>query len=190
MKQILLIFIFLISYSCFSTVQQKDILCYNGNNYALKEYYLEEYFDKNPEKRPKSDIQSSDLWRGYVAIFTVFDNQVYLTDLKIRVHDEFSNEVFATKWESVFNVFFPSNDRFLVDWIVGLVLFPMGEAIDYESGFGITHNVYELLEIKNGVIIKTYSFSLKKYKEVFPKKNPFFLDEKDLTVLKKRVGLF
>ena len=188
MKSIITFFIILSSFYCYSTIQYKDFLCYDGINYALKSYYLEDYFEKNAERRPKSEIQSSALWRGYVAIFTVFDNEIYLTDLKIQVQDKSSDELFATTWKSVFNDFSPNCDRFLINWIDDLVLLPIGEPNEYEDDYGITHNQYELLEIKNGTVINVSNLSLEKYKEIFNNRNPYFLDEDDLIILQKRLN--
>jgi hypothetical protein len=188
MKPFITLIFILSSYCCYSTIQHKDILCYNGEIYELKHYYLEEYFEKNPDKRPKGGIESTALWRGYLAIFTVFDKQIYLTDLKIKVQDKSSNEPFATTWKSVYNDFSPNSDKFLISWIDNLVLLPIGESIGYEDKYGIVHNNYELIEIKNGFIINTVNLSLKKYKEIFHNKNPYFLEENDLLILKKKLN--
>ena len=184
MKLILSFFIFSISLQCFSTVQHKDLICYDGINYELKEYYLEEYFNKNPAKRPKNGIQSSSLWRGYVALFTVFENKVYLTDLLIKVYVENSDKLYETTWKSVFNEFSPNNEDIFIDWIDDLVLLPLGDVIDYEQGFGISFNDYNLLEIKKGQIINSNVFSLKYYRKIF-KKCHVFLRREDLIELKK-----
>ncbi|AUC76073.1 hypothetical protein [Olleya sp. Bg11-27] len=187
MKPIITLLIILSSFCCYSTIQHKDILCYNGETYGLKDYYFENYFEKHPEKKPKTEISSSALWRGYVATFTVYGNQIYLTDLQIQVQDKSSNEMFATKWKSVYKDFSPNSDRYLIKWINDLILLPIGEPIDYEDGYGITHNQYELIEIKKGIIVANFDFSLKEYKKKFKNRNPYFLDEKELLTLKKEL---
>ncbi len=52
----------------FATAQQPDKIIYNGTTYDLHSNPLEAYFEKNPDKKSKSSVISSALWRGYVAI--------------------------------------------------------------------------------------------------------------------------
>lgn len=187
MKFTILTFILLSSLQSFSTPQTKDVLVYKGKNYNLNEYYLEAYFKKYPDKKPKSNIQSSDLWRGYLAIFLVLENQIYLTDLKIRVKDNKKNEMLSTKWKSVFNDFSPNKDKFLIDWITDLELLSIGEPIDYEKNYGILYNDYNLLEFKNGKIINSYIITLKEYNKVFKNKPYIFLKDEELEYLKEKI---
>lgn len=180
---LLLLFSF---YTCHSTVQRKDVLIYNDESYQLKNYYLEDYFESFPEKRPKSGLVSSDLWRGYLAIFKVLDDDIYLVDLQIRVVDNKPNEIFARKWISVFDEFSPDCDKFLVDWIDDLIILPVGEVLDYERGFGVSFKDYNLLEVKEGRIINSKTFSLNFYRKHF-KKCHFFMREEDLLKLSKKL---
>lgn len=182
MRNFLTIIICFISLCSFATIQQKDILIFNGEVYELKNYYLEEYFELFPEKKPKEGIISSNLWRGYRAIFVVLDKQIYLVDLEIRVRDEKPDELFSSKWISVFNEFSPECDEFLVDWIDDLILLPLGEVLDYEQGYGVSFKNYNLIELKNGQVINSKEFPLSFLKEHF-KKCHIFLREEDLFVL-------
>src|SRR5688572_23317569 len=77
----------LISLSGFATVQKPDIIFYNGREYPLHSYPLEQYFEKYPDKRPtnKGRVMSTGLWRGYIATFEVTDGQVFLKDIQIEV---------------------------------------------------------------------------------------------------------
>ena len=188
MKLIISIFIFLSSLQSFSTIQRSDILIYNGKNYALTEYYLETYFEKHPEKKPKSNIQSTDLWRGYVAVFTVINNQIYLTDLKIRVRDLTNDEMFSTKWKSVFVDFSPKNEKFLINWITDLEIIAIGEPNEYDKDYGMTYNNYDLLEIELGKIKNSYSFTFKEYKKLFKNKPHIFLKDEELEYLKEKIS--
>ena len=186
MKTIVSILLFFTYFQCFSTIQIKDLICYDGINYELKEEYLEVYFEKYPEKRPKNGIISSNLWRGYVAFFTVENNKVYLTDLKIKVRVENSKEFYETKFISVFTEFTADKDKILIDWINDLAILPIGEVIDYETGFGISFSNYELIEISNGNVIFSKKFDLDFYKSLL-KKCHVFLKREDLSLLKEKL---
>lgn len=186
MKLITFIIIGLYFFPCTATVQQKDVLIYNGESYYLQKEYLEEYFECYPEKKPKGNIVSSDLWRGYIAFFVVIDKQIYLVDLQIRVQDENPKLIYATKWKSVFKEFSPDVDEFLVDWIDDLILLPLGEPVDYKQGFGISFKEYKLLEVKHGELIGSKKFPLEFYKKIFNKCH-LFLRKKDLIQLKEKL---
>lgn len=187
MKFIVSLLVFLISCQCFSTIQIKDRLCYEGINYELQEYYLETYFDKYPDKRPKNDMTSTNLWRGYVAMFKVIDRKIYLDDLIIKVHVRNPEGFFETNWQSVFHELSPNDDPIFIDWITDLVLLPLGEVLDYEQGFGISFENYNLLEIKNGRLLNTTTFSLDFYRSLFDKYHGF-LREEDVMILKEKLS--
>lgn len=86
MKRLLLTIIFTLfsGLKVFATAQFPDKINYNGKEYNLNSNPLEVYFEKNPNKRPKSEVRSSALWRGYVATFEIIDNQLFLKDIEIQ----------------------------------------------------------------------------------------------------------
>lgn len=187
MKQIFTV-LALISLKCsVATIQQKDVLIYDGESYDLKNYYLEEYFECYPEKRPNGGIISSDLWRGYSALFVILEKQLYLVDLQIRIQDTNSEDFFITKWVSVFNNFSPDCDEFLVDWVDDFIILATGDVVDYERGFGISFDSYSLLQIENGLEISAKSFSLKFFKKHFKKCHLFFRHE-DFILLNEKLS--
>ena len=60
--------------NAFATAQYPDKIIYNGKEYDLHSNPLEEYFQKNPDKKPKATMISTALWRGYVATFEIKNN--------------------------------------------------------------------------------------------------------------------
>ncbi|WP_204346652.1 hypothetical protein [Psychroserpens algicola] len=186
--RLLLILIFgLYTISSTATVQEKDMIIYDGEIYELQNFYLEQYFEIYPSKRPKNGISSSNLWRGYLAVFTISNDHLHLIDLLIQIHDKDPSKLFATKWESVFDEFSPECDEFLIFWIKDLILLPQGEVVDYQPGFGVSFSDYELLEFSNGELIDSDKFSLDFYKMYFTKCH-LFLKEEDLLVMKEKVS--
>ena len=73
------------------------------------------------------------------------------------------------------------------DWLDDLVLFPIGEVLDYKPGFGMTFNAYNFLEIKKGQIVNATTISLEFYKKNFQKCHAF-LSKKDLIALKEKLA--
>jgi len=67
-----------------ATAQQPDVIMYKGKRYNLNSNPLEFYFKKHPDKRPKTDIINTSLWRGYVATFEVIKDQIYLISVEVE----------------------------------------------------------------------------------------------------------
>ena len=76
-----------------------DKIIYDGKEHKLHSNPLEVYFEKFPDKKPKSEIRSSALWRGYVATFEFEDKSLYLKDIKIMVRKETEKNQFETDWK-------------------------------------------------------------------------------------------
>jgi len=153
-------------FKVFATAQFPDKIIYNGKEYALNSNPLEDYFEKNPDKRPKGGIMSTALWRGYVATFQILDGQVYLKDIEIEVRDSTSKGRFKTNWKSVINDVFPNQAQVKVDWLTGLLVIPHGKLVNYvHMGYGSTYEKYILLEIDKGDLIKEKRFKYKDYEK-------------------------
>ena len=78
---IILTFISSNLFFCLAQNQIPDTLIFEDKTYSLNRYILEDYFLKNPNKKPKSEIVSTNLWRGYVATFKFLDNRLFLKSL-------------------------------------------------------------------------------------------------------------
>lgn len=150
----------------FATAQCPDKIIYNGKEYSLHSNPLEAYFEKNPNKRPKSGIMSTALWRGYVATFEVKDNQIFLKDIEIKYQDTTSKESYNYKWRSVKNEVFPDQKDIKIDWLTGLLVIPNGELVNYvHMGYGSTSKNYILLEIDKGDLKQEKRFKYKEYEK-------------------------
>ena len=156
----ILILLFCFNFAAFGTAQAPDKLIYNGKKYKLHSNPLEVYFEKFPDKRPKPEIQSTGLWRGYIATFEVKDGQLYLKDIEIRV--EKKNDEEGRK--SVLNEVFPNQELIKIDWLTGLLVLPEGKIVNYvHMGYASTYEHYVLLEFENGNLKKEKQFGYKEY---------------------------
>jgi hypothetical protein len=164
----------LFSLKGFGTPQIEDKIIYNGKEYKLQTaplfgiYYMETYFKKYPDKRPKSELMSTGLHRGYVATFEVKENLLYLNDIEIEVYANGKN--FPTKWKSVKNEIFPNQKLIKIDWVTGLLVLPFGKTVDCGKYYGDnwTYENYVLLEMNKGILkrVKQFSYTnFEKFKE-------------------------
>ena len=76
------------------TAQASDILVYGGERMALFANPLEQYLDQHPNRRPKAVATFGDIsriststgnYRGYVATWSILDDQLVLEDISVSV---------------------------------------------------------------------------------------------------------
>lgn len=185
MKILLTFLVTLLSFTeSFATAQTPDKIIYKGKEYALLTNPLEQYFKLHPEKRPKSNIGSSALWRGYIATFEFTDNGLMIKD--IEVMSETKDEEIEMK--SVLEEIFPQPTDRKADWYTGMLTLPYGKMINYvHMGYASTYENYILIEINQGKFIKDFHFDHTAYRDYkqkqfdeFKKTEVYLLKEQEL----------
>jgi len=135
------------------TEQTRDRIIYNGKEFELlRNFPMENYFEKYPDKRPQGII-SSNLWRGYVATFEVKNNQLYLKNIEIQTRDSVVES--KMNWESIFNELFPNQEQVKVDWVTEWLVLPHGKRTKQRYG---SYEHYILLEMNNGSLVTEKHF--------------------------------
>jgi hypothetical protein len=187
MKRLLLTIILTLfsGLNVFATAQFPDKINYNGKEYNLNSNPLEVYFEKNPNKRPKSEVRSSALWRGYVATFEIIDNQLFLKDIVIQYRDTTSKGSNNSNWKSVLNEVFTDQKNIQVDWYTGLLVLPQGKVVDYvHMGYGSAYQHYTILEFNKGVLTQEKQFKRKAYEKFKEKQFQVFKQTEDYHKMK------
>ena len=136
--------------SLFASGQIADTLIYNRSKRYLHTYPLEPYFEKYPDKRPKTKSSCTGLWRHYVATYEIKNNQLYLIDIQTMI----VNKSGSFTYKSVINKIFPNSKTTKAVWFTGVMVVCYGKIIEYET---FDHAVYEnniLIEVENGNVIK------------------------------------
>ncbi|MBN2695586.1 hypothetical protein JXR93_13070 [bacterium] len=183
LKTIFSIFFITLSFNIFATAQYPDNLIYNGENYSLHTNPLEGYFKEHPEKKPKGEVVSTALWRGYIATFEIDNNELILKDIVVEISDKSSNKSFNVIRKTVKNDVFSDNKRVLVDWFSGLLVIPYGKMVEYvHMGYASSYENYIILEIDKGVLKKEKKFNIKEF-EVFKERQ--FIEFKKTDEYKK-----
>lgn len=148
----------------YATAQYPDKIIYNGKEYKLHSNPMEDYFEKFPDRKPKTTIMSSALWRGYVATFEISEKSLMLKDISIEVSKKSGKNSFDTEWKSVLAEVVPDKKPLKIDWFTGLLVIPFGEIVNYvHMGYGSTYENYILLEISNGDFVKAKEYDYKSY---------------------------
>jgi hypothetical protein len=63
------------------TRQITDRLIFENKEYYLNVEILADYFREFPEKRPEFKISCTALWRGYIAIFEIKNNELLIKEI-------------------------------------------------------------------------------------------------------------
>jgi hypothetical protein len=108
-KYIIFSIFFFQSFLLFATIQEPDILLYNGREYRIWEEPMEIFFEQFPEKRP--EWSRTNLWRGYVATFEIIQNELWVIDIKNSQNISIINEILDGR------------DRMKIDWYNGTLHF-------------------------------------------------------------------
>lgn len=155
-------FLLLFTSDLFATAQYPDKIYFEGKQYSLHSNPMEDYFEKYPDKKPKSGIVSSALWRGYVATFEILDEELYLKDIEIMVSNP--DKKYDYIFQSVIEQVVPKGERLKIDWFTGLLVLPDGKLVNYvHMGYGSTYEKYVLLEIAAGEFKRLKRFGYRDY---------------------------
>ena len=147
------------------TAQISDKIIYNGKECKMHSNPMESYFAKYPAKRPKGDVQSTALWRGYVATFEIRDNQLCLKDIVIQTSTQTAPKHYEYGWKSVRDDIFPNQDFIKIDWLTGTLVLPSGKVVNYvHMGYASSYEHYTLLEIENGDLKSVQEFGPEEYR--------------------------
>lgn len=147
-----------------ATAQYPDKILYDGKEYSLHTNPMELYFIKHPEKKPKREIISTALWRGYVATFEVKDKSPVLKDIEIDVPRETEDGKSDCTWKSVKDTVVPKGKVLQIDWFTGILVLPYGKLVRYvHMGYGSTYSNYILLEIEGGKLTGERKLDYKQY---------------------------
>lgn len=155
----------------FAQTQIPDNIIYNGKSYDLQSSPMDNYFKSHPDKRPRRQVYSQNLLRGYITSFEVRDSQLYISDIQLQVPDTSGEANHHTNWKhlktklkSVFAEVFPGQKEFAEDWTNGLMELTFGDTVSYsDKGFTASHENYIILEIDKGKLKQSKQFGYKDF---------------------------
>ena len=138
------------------TLQRRDILWYEGKQYALNQDILKEYFELHPERKPPKIGFDTSLYRGYLSEFEIIDNQLCVRDISIiaDIDPDTGEEI----RKSVIASALP--DHKVCKWFSGiLILFSFSRRKK-------SKNVYLKMNISEGLLASTKTLSEQEYKDL------------------------
>jgi endoglucanase len=150
-------------FSAFATSQYPDNIIYEGKEYIIHRYPMDEYFLKHPRKKPSPNVMSTALHRGYVATFEISNKTLVLKDIFMQ---EWNEEHDDSYWKSVKDEVNPEGKNLIIDWFTGILVLPNGKKVEgVYSGYGPSFSNYILLEIKKGKLSGNRNYNLKEFEK-------------------------
>lgn len=141
-----------------ATSQAPDVLFMDGAKYFIHSNPLEVYLKKYPGKRPKSGVTSSANWRGYVAVWEIDQDRLFLKDVTVLISKNTSDgKSWNAEPKSVFQEIFKTESRIPADWFTGYIVIPQGKMVSYvHMGYGSTFEKYIFLKVQKGILTKKW----------------------------------
>lgn len=128
------------------SAQMYDKIVVDGREHWLAATPLEVYFKRYPEKRPVFKSFNSGCMRGYVALWEVRGDMLYLTGVQM-----------INETDSSFASIFPDvDDGVFAEWVSGELRCTSGKLIKADNaGFASTREFERLLSIESGIVLSS-----------------------------------
>jgi hypothetical protein len=154
--KIIIALFFLTSIKSFATAQVPDYLIIEKDTLAIQGNPLEGYFKNHPIPENLITSLSTANWRGYIAYFKFLDGNLVVENIYKEDRKENDNGKSSFFLTSIYKDIFGSNANFKCDFYSGLLICPSGKIIEYvHMSYSSLYENYNLIEIKNGVSIKS-----------------------------------
>lgn len=166
MKRLINILILLIlPFLLFATAQAGDRLIWNGDTLNIFSNPLELRNDIDSLRSKlfgkKENGFNTGCWRGYIAEWTIIENEIYLTNITSCINNYSTKSdlgaVFGAEYE---------NGKVKANWMTGKIIIPKGEIIhEINDAYSSIYETELVLTFDNGILTdqKTYDNS-KSYK--------------------------
>jgi hypothetical protein len=158
-KLLLVAFAMLAPATAMATAQEPDLIRIDGTVYPLTTNPLEPYLKAHPDALPTGAMYSTARWRGYVAVFELRKQHLFLTAVRIG-HEAKSRRGWSWIDENVFGTMFPGEKRIPADWYSGTLIVPSGKLAQYvHMGYASVYDHYLILTARQGHVVEQHRFS-------------------------------
>ena len=125
------------------TIQKKDSIIIKGVKYHLFTTPLDSYWTKRRPK-PITRVPSSNCWRGYVATWEIFENDLYLIDIKFYAPDG------DLGYKCMFHI---NPEGLKASWFTGELRIPLGNILYSEVCMDYVYDFDLVIRIKKGSLL-------------------------------------
>jgi len=146
----------------FATAQVGEILVYKGSTNEIYTTPLESFFSEETP-RPDFPMPNTACWRGYIGVWQIESNTLYLASL----HEVDTDRANWLGNKIPLDKIFPQQKLPIpASWFSGILVLPHGELVNYvHMGFGSTYSNYTLFEVNKGQAGKVKELTTEQYDE-------------------------
>jgi hypothetical protein len=127
-------------------IQVKDSIIIKGDKYHLYTTPLDSYWTKRNPKPPVRPTKST-CWRGYIATWEIFKENLYLVNIIYHAHDD----------EFGLDYLFPKNTgKIRADWYTGELKIPIGNELYQEHMEDPIYDSNWYISIKKGKFLSQW----------------------------------
>lgn len=167
MKFLKLLFVFLITTQLFATAQASDYLIVGKDTLRLHSNPLAGYFKDHPMPENLITELSSANWRGYVGYFKFVDSKLVVENIYKEEGKVDKNGIYGPLQVSIYKDIFGEQANFQCDFYSGLLICVLGDVVDYvHLGYSSLYEKYNVIEIKNGLNIKSKEMTTEEFKKL------------------------
>lgn len=164
--KLLIVFFFLLSFRSFATAQVPDYLIVDKDTLRIQSNPLADYFKDHPIPQNLITSVSSANWRGYIAYFKFLDGKLVVENIykeEYKQNEKGQRDFFLI---SIYKDIFGTKSNFECDFYSGLLICPSGKMLEYvHMGYSSVYENYDLIEIKNGMNIKSKKLTAKEFQK-------------------------
>ncbi|MEI6754070.1 MAG: hypothetical protein WCK78_13010 [Paludibacter sp.] len=138
------------------TAQIRDKIFFNGEMLSLASEPLEFWLNTNKTDKIRRSVYGS-CWRGYVAIWKIVDNKLYLIGIDSNPLDfqKIKSKYKRVESENLMETVFPQQSEVFASWFNGVLKIQKGELIEYvHMGYESVYETEICIQFANGVIIE------------------------------------
>lgn len=164
--KLLFVFFFLLSFKSFATAQVPDYLIVDKDTLKIQSNPLADYFIDHPIPQELITTFSSANWRGYIAYFKFLNGKLVVENIYKEQYTENKKGQSDYSLISIYKEIFGESKNFECNFYSGLLICPSGKMLEYvHMGYSSIYENYDLMEIKNGVNIKSKKFTAVEFQQ-------------------------
>lgn len=150
-----------------ATSQEPDNLILEGEQLSLATNPLSPLIQDGRIKLPEPAERWSSNWRGYVATWTVKNEQMLLSKIDVLLRPEGAAEGTDAVSVNVLPQVFPEQTEVPAEWFSGALVVPRGEVVNYvHMGYGSTYERYTVLRIEHGRVLSRRDLSTNEFENL------------------------
>lgn len=155
MKHLYFLILLCFSFNLNAQKYHPDRISIQNKEYDYRFHHLEQYFNYYPEKRIVTNKDSTIINRGYIAFYEIYNDEIYLKDIKIPEHKNNYSKLISVR-----DKFTTSKEaRVPLRWVNGVIQIGIGSNEIKNDSLKPVNTNNLIFEINKGKIQRSLQFN-------------------------------